>query len=92
MNLKPDKANKLIQAAGVPFTLKAGTIGSLKVKVNYFTMFSSSTTTPMEISINDLFLILGPSLSQRSNEDSFYGLDDLIAPYDEENMYNIFTN
>lgn len=63
VNLKPDKANKLIQAAGVPFTLKAGTIGSLKIKVNYFTMFSTSTTAPMEIMINDLFLILGPNLS-----------------------------
>ncbi len=92
VNLKPDKANKLIQAAGVPFTLKAGTIGMLKVKVNYFSMFQSSLTAPMEITITDLFLILGPNLSQRSNEDSFYGLDDLIAPYDEENMYNIFTN
>jgi hypothetical protein len=39
VNLKPDKANKLIQAAGVPFTLKAGMIGMLKVKVNYFSMF-----------------------------------------------------
>jgi len=35
---------------------------------------------------------MGPNLSQRSNNDSFYGLEDLIAPYDEENMYNIFTN
>ena len=92
VNLKPDKANKLIQAAGAPFTLKAGTIGMLKVKVNYFSMFQSSPSAPMEITITDLFLILGPNLSQRSKDDSFYGLDDLIAPYDEENMYNIFSN
>jgi len=39
VNLKPDKANKLIQSVGVPFTLKAGTIGMLKVKFNYFSMF-----------------------------------------------------
>ena len=46
----------------------------------------------MELTITDLFLILGPNLSQRSNDDSFYGLEDLIAPYDEDNMYNIFSN
>lgn len=61
--MKPDKANKLIQAAGVPFTLKAGTIGMLKVKVNYFSMFQGSQSSPMEVTVTDLFLIMGPNLS-----------------------------
>jgi hypothetical protein len=63
VNLKPDKANKLIQVIGLPFSLKAGTIGMLKVKVNYFQMFQGKGSTPMEIVISDLFLILGANLN-----------------------------
>lgn len=63
VNLKPDKATKLLQSIGMPFTLKAGTIGMLKVKVNYFTMFQSTPSAPMEITVNDLFLIVGANLN-----------------------------
>jgi hypothetical protein len=55
-------------------------------------MFNKSAA-PMEIVINDLFVIVGPNMMQRSNDDSFLDPEeDLIAPYDENNMYNIMTN
>lgn len=92
VNVKPDKASKLLQGLGLPFQLKAGTIGNLQIKLNYFQMFNKKAT-PMEIVIKDLFVIVGPNLMQRSNDDSFVSPDeDLIAPYDDSNMFHIFNN
>jgi hypothetical protein len=46
-------------------------------------MFQSKSS-PIEIIIQDLFVILGPNMMQRSNDDSFTThAEDLIAPYDE---------
>jgi hypothetical protein len=76
----------------MPFSLKAGTIGKLSIKLNYFQMFNKSAA-PMEVQIHDLFVIVGPNMKQRSNDDSFIDPEeDLIAPYDDSNMYNILTN
>jgi hypothetical protein len=33
-NLKPAKAEKILEALGVPFSLKAGMIGRLELKMN----------------------------------------------------------
>ena len=55
-------------------------------------MFNKSAA-PMEVQIHDLFVIVGPNMKQRSNDDSFIDPEeDLIAPYDDSNMYNILTN
>ena len=81
---------------GLPFSLKAGTIGQLQIKVNYFQMWARTTSTSaVELNIQDLFLILGPNLTQRSRDESFCQEEheeELLLPYDESNMFNVFTN
>lgn len=39
VNLKPNKANKLLQNMMIPFALKAGTIGRLELKVFIIVIF-----------------------------------------------------
>lgn len=47
----------------------------------------------MEVTIKDLFIIVGPVMSFRSNDNSFVNVEeDLIAPYDENNCYNVWNN
>lgn len=87
VNLKPNKANKFIKSLYIPFALKAGTIGKLDIKISLLSMWSG----PLELVIEDLFLVLGPNLSLVSNDDS-YEEDDLNESYDDANMYNIFDH
>eukprot|EP00347_Sterkiella_histriomuscorum_P010120 403377528 len=90
VNVKPNKANKFLQSMMVPFALKAGTIGKLQLKISLLQMWNS----PVEIDIDDLFIILGPNYSIVSNEDSYIEEDDqhLNNSYDESNMFNIFEH
>lgn len=57
-NFKPAKVNELFLSLGLPVHLKAGFIGRLQVKYHYLSMLSN----PIEVTIDDLFLILGPVL------------------------------
>jgi len=44
--------------------MKAGTIGNLQIKINYFQMWARTTaSSAVEVQIQDLYLILGPNLS-----------------------------
>jgi hypothetical protein len=55
----------------------------------------TTSSSAVELTIQDLYLILGPNLSQRSRDESFYTeeiADELLLPYDEANMFNIFVN
>lgn len=55
----------------------------------------TTSSSAVELSIQDLYLILGPNLTQRSRDESFYKEDheeELLLPYDESNMFNVFTN
>lgn len=36
VNVKPDKGTMLLQGLGLPFQFKAGTVGMLSIKLNYF--------------------------------------------------------
>lgn len=49
---------------------------------------------PMEINIEDLFIILGPNLGVVSHNESFIeeGEKDLNESYDKNNMFNIFEH
>jgi|AACY02.8.fsa_nt_gi hypothetical protein len=48
---------------------------------------------PMEVTLTDFYVIAGPNMSQRTEDDEFVPVsEDLIAPYDENNAYHIFTN
>ena len=49
---------------------------------------------PVEIAIEDLFIILGPNLNVVSHDDSFIEENDhtVREPYDDSNMFNIFEH
>jgi hypothetical protein len=49
---------------------------------------------PIEVIIEDLFIILGPSVKIVSNDESFEADNEtsLLQPYDKNNMYNIFEH
>jgi hypothetical protein len=49
---------------------------------------------PVEVTIEDLFIILGPSVKIVSNDESFEAENEssLLQPYDRNNMYNIFEH
>jgi hypothetical protein len=49
---------------------------------------------PVEIAIDDLFIILGPNLNVVSHDDSFIDENDhtVKEPYDDSNMFNIFEH
>lgn len=49
---------------------------------------------PLEVYIDELFIILGPNISIVSHDESFLEENEetLAEPYDESNMYNIFEH
>ena len=52
-------------------------------------------TSPLELVIDDVYLVLGPSTFFRSNEDSYIvesGPDLLNATYDSTNAFNVFDH
>ena len=55
-------------------------------------------TGPIEITIDELFVIMGPNTDKFiSHNDSYLEMDEskpqsYLEPYDSSNMYNIFTN
>ena len=51
-------------------------------------------SSPVEVSIEDLFIILGPNYSMQSNDDSYVEDNDqhLNDSYDSSNMFNIFQH
>lgn len=91
--MKPNKAEKLLQSIQMPFSLKAGTVGQLELKMNLMSMFSSSSNS-MHVCLDNVFLILGPSIRSVSKDDSYLkeSEKELVEAYDENNGFNIFTN
>ena len=77
----------------LPFTLKAGTVGTLELKMNLMSMFSSDVNS-MHIVLDNVFFIVGPSIRVVSKDDSYLheSEKELLEPYDENNGFNIFTN
>ena len=77
VNVKPNKANKFLSSMMLPFSLKAGTIGKLELKVclKFFNILKVSIlqmwSGPMELIIDDLFIILGPNLNVVSHDESY---------------------
>ena len=81
----------------LPVSLKAGMIGNLKIKVNLLpniVQFSllNLWNNPLELTIDDLFLILGPNLSFLSHDESYIADEDLDESYDSTNVFNIFEH
>ena len=91
LNIKQDMANKLIDSFGIPLSLKVGLIS--EVKINFSVL--SFWTSPLELVVNDMYLVLGPSTYFRSNDESYIEesqADLLNASYDSTNAFNIFEH
>lgn len=85
----------------LPIALKAGMIGNLQIKVRMMSIlliiekqFSilSFWSNPLEMTIDDLYIILGPNLNFASHDESYIVDDELDASYDSTNMFNIFEH
>jgi hypothetical protein len=91
LNLKQDMANKLIDSFGIPLQLKAGLISKVRVSFSLLSFWSS----PLEIQIEDMYLVLGPSTFFRSNEESYIEEtpeDIMNMSYDSTNAFNVFEH
>jgi len=77
----------------MPFSLKAGTVGQLELKMSLMSMFSSDAGQ-LEIHLENVFFIVGPSMRTVSNDDSYLKEteQELLEHYDENNAFNIFSN
>ena len=84
VNFKPAKVNDLLVSQGIPFYLKSGLIGKLKFKYNYRNIL----TNPVEVSISDFYLILGPIIIE--NSDSFH--KKLATLHTENSAENDYSN
>jgi len=47
---------------------------------------------PLELAIDDLYLILGPNMSFLSHNESYIGDEELDESYDSTNVFNIFDH
>jgi hypothetical protein len=84
-------ANRLIDSFGIPVALKAGLIKKMNVKFSVLSFW----TSPLELVIDDVFLVLGPSTFFRSNVESYIEEtnDDLLnLSYDSTNAFNVFDH
>jgi len=91
LNLKQDMANKLIDSFGIPLQLKAGLIGKVRVSFSVLSFWSS----PLEITVDDVYLVLGPSTFFRSNDESYIEEtpeDIQNMSYDSTNAFNVFEH
>ena len=84
-------ANKLIDSFGIPLQLKAGLISKVRVSFSLLSFWSS----PLEIQIEDMYLVLGPSTFFRSNDESYIEEtpeDIMNMSYDSTNAFNVFEH
>ena len=95
VNMRPDETNKLIDGLMLPIAIKAGMIGSMQINFSLISLW----TSPIEVVIDDLNIILGPNLSfvshdevryHQSNCQSYIEDEDMDDSYDSTNVYNIF--
>ena len=95
VNIKPNKAEKLLLQLNLPFALKAGTIGHLELKLSLVSsLFGPSGPQNIVVNLDEVYFIVGPSLRMRSKDDSYLAEteQELMQPYDHNNCFNIFSN
>lgn len=71
--------------------MKAGLISKVKVSFSVLSFWSS----PLDITIDDVYLVLGPSTFFRSNDESYIEetREDLLnLSYDSTNAFNVFEH
>lgn len=91
LHIKQDMANTVIDSFGIPVALKVGTISNVTVAFSILSFW----TSPLEIDVEDIYLLVGPSTFFRSNNDSYIeeNKDDLLnASYDSTNAFNVFDH
>jgi hypothetical protein len=88
VNLRPEKINNILAELHLPIGLKAGMMR--KLRLNYSILSWSSS--PFELTIDDLQLIVGPSMNGISNDNSFIYDEEADLPYNQSNCFNIFTH
>ena len=91
LHLRQDMANRLFDSIGVPISLKAGFIKNVNISFSVLSFWSS----PLDLEIEDFFLLIGPSHSFKSNNESYIEenpIDLLNASYDSTNAFNVFDH
>ena len=91
LHIKQDMANSVIDSFGIPVALKVGTIANVTVAFSILSFWNS----PLEVDVEDIYLLLVPSTFFKSNNDSYIeeSKDDLLnASYDSTNAFNVFEH
>lgn len=91
LHIKQDMANRLIDSFGIPISLKVGLIKNVNITFSILNFWSN----PLELKVEDLYLVLGPSTFFRSNTDSYIeeNSNDLLnSSYDSTNAFNVFDH
>ena len=91
LHIRQDMANRLIDSFGIPLSLKVGLIKNVNLTFSVLSFWSS----PLELVIDDIYLVLGPSTYFRSNHESYIeeSAEDLLnASYDSTNAFNVFEH
>ena len=94
VNIKPNKAEKLLLQLNLPLALKAGTIGHLELKISLVSSLFSAGSQDLAVNLDEVFFIVGPSMRMTSKDDSYLEEteQELLQPYDQHNCFNIFSN
>ena len=91
LHIRQDMANRLIDSFGIPLSLKVGLVKNVNVAFSVLSFWSS----PLELAIDDVYLLVGPSAYFRSNDESYIeeSAEDLLnASYDSTNAFNVFDH
>jgi len=67
LHIRQDMANRLIDSFGIPLALKVGLIKNVNINFSVLKFWSS----PLELVIDDVYLVMGPSTYFRSNDESY---------------------
>ena len=84
-------ANRLIDSFGIPVSLKVGLIKNVNITFSILNFWNN----PLEMTVDDIYLVMGPSTYFRSNTDSYIeeNTKDLLnASYDSTNAFNVFDH
>ena len=91
LHIKQDMANRVIDSFGIPISLKVGFIKNVNITFSLLNFWHN----PLELAIEDVYLVMGPSTYFRSNSDSYIeeNPEDIMnASYDSTNAFNVFDH
>ena len=91
LHIKQDMANRVIDSFGIPISLKVGLIKNVNITFSLLNFWNN----PLELAIEDVYLVMGPSTYFRSSSDSYIeeNQEDMLnASYDSTNAFNVFDH